>query len=451
MEKQAKLADDPEAPLPIRHIPSQMGEILEDHHATANSVFGEVAEDGPNYHNVGWLGTVALMMKTQIGLGVLSIPSVFHTLGLVPGVTLLCVVSGIAMWTSYIVGVFKLKHPQVYGIDDAYWIFVAGSGILGISISLNAVSGHGTCTAAFVAISAVISFAFASIRTLGKITWVAWLGLVCIIVAVFTVVVSVGIQDRPASAPQDEPWKADYKIISSPSFAEAIAAVSSLIFACSATPAYFSIVAEMRDPRLFTRSLLVSQIAANALYLVVGIVTYYYCGSYVASPALGSAGPLIKRISYGIALPGLVASTTIFLHLPSKYIFVRILRRSEHLTSNTFIHWCTWLSCTFGATLVSYIIASGIPVFNNLVSLIGALLGAFLAYQPTGCMWLYDNWKFRTDRTLTWTLMACWSVFIIVIGTFMTVAGTYGAIVGIIESLQASGGSKPWTCVDNSI
>ena len=45
--------------------------------------------------------------------------------------------------------------------------------------------------------------------------------------------------------------------------------------------------------------------------------------------------------------------------------------------------------------------------------------------------------------------MACWSVFIIVVGTFMTVAGTYGSIVGIIDSLKA-GGSPPWTCADNS-
>lgn len=59
------------------------------------------------------------MMKTQIGLGVLSIPSVLDTLGLVPGVILLCVVGGITTWSDYMVGVFKLRHPEVYGIDDA--------------------------------------------------------------------------------------------------------------------------------------------------------------------------------------------------------------------------------------------------------------------------------------------------------------------------------------------
>ena len=80
-------------------------------------------------------------------------------------------------------------------------------------------------------------------------------------------------------------------------------------------PAFFSIISEMRDPKDYTRSLVVSQAAVCLLYLVIGVVVYYYCGSYVASPALGSAGPLMKRICYGIALPGLIASCMLFVHV----------------------------------------------------------------------------------------------------------------------------------------
>lgn len=59
------------------------------------------------------------MMKTQIGLGVLSIPSAFDTLGLVPGVICLLAVAVITTWSDYMVGAFKLKHREVYSIDDA--------------------------------------------------------------------------------------------------------------------------------------------------------------------------------------------------------------------------------------------------------------------------------------------------------------------------------------------
>lgn len=58
------------------------------------------------------------MMKTQIGLGVLSIPLAFDTLGLIPGVIVLCAIAVITTWSDYIVGVFKLRHREVYGIDD---------------------------------------------------------------------------------------------------------------------------------------------------------------------------------------------------------------------------------------------------------------------------------------------------------------------------------------------
>jgi hypothetical protein len=199
---------------------------------------------------------------------------------------------------------------------------------------------------------------------------------------------------------------------------------------------------------------------------VIGIVVYYFCGSYVASPALGSAGVTMKKVCYGLALPGLLATTTITIHvrllvdlsscidtdysqIPAKYIFVRLMKGTKHLNSNSAIHWSVWISCTAGIAIIAYIIASAIPVFGGLVSLIGALFGTLLSFQPMGCMWLYDNWH-TTKRDLKWKFMVGWSVFIIVAGTFLMIAGTYGAIVDIIKAYNASGGSAAWSCADNS-
>lgn len=132
---------------------------------------------------------------------------------------------------------------------------------------------------------------------------------------VFTVTIAVGIEDRPAGAPQGIEWKSDYKVFNRPSFTDAMSAISSLIFAYAGTPAFFNIAAEMRDPRNYTKALIVCQSVVTIAYIVVGVVVYYYCGSYVASPALGSAGATVKKVSYGIALPGLIASATLLLHV----------------------------------------------------------------------------------------------------------------------------------------
>ncbi|KAM0413577.1 hypothetical protein ACHAPT_013644, partial [Fusarium lateritium] len=58
-------------------------------------------------------------MKIQIGLGVLALPDAFNDVGLIARVILLSFVGGIATWTAWVVGIFKLRHREVYGIDDA--------------------------------------------------------------------------------------------------------------------------------------------------------------------------------------------------------------------------------------------------------------------------------------------------------------------------------------------
>lgn len=103
---------------------------------------------------------------------------------------------------DYIVGKFKLRHPEVYGIDDAaglmfgrvgkeiygisyalYTICIAGSGMLGISIALNTLSAHATCTAVYVAVACIVAFITASVRTLDRVSWLAWVGLVTLVSA----------------------------------------------------------------------------------------------------------------------------------------------------------------------------------------------------------------------------------------------------------------------------
>jgi amino acid permease len=198
---------------------------------------------------------------------------------------------------------------------------------------LNALSTHGTCTAVFVAVAAIVGFGLGSIQTLGRISWLAWIGVVSILSAskfytplmplpaklisrpVLTLTISVGIQDRPSLAPQTGPWQSDYHLFRSPKAADAFAALSSIVFAYAGTPAFFNIVSEMREPRDYTKSLIYCQSIMTAVYIAIGVVVYYFCGSFVASPALGSAGVTMKKVCYGLALPGLIVSTTLFIHV----------------------------------------------------------------------------------------------------------------------------------------
>lgn len=62
-------------------------------------------------------------------------------------------------------------------------MLTAGSAMLSLSICLNALSDHGACTAIFVAVAFVAIFVVSSLRTLGRITWLALVGVTSIIIA----------------------------------------------------------------------------------------------------------------------------------------------------------------------------------------------------------------------------------------------------------------------------
>lgn len=120
------------------------------------------------------------------------------------------------------------------------------------------------------------------------------------------------------------------------------------------------------------------------------------------------------------------------------------------MTSNTWQHWTLWLSCNAGVVIVAYIIASAIPSFDALVAFIGALLATLMCFAPMGCMWLYDNYtEGKKNKTLYWKFMVGWCVFVISSGTFCMVAGSYGAIIGIIDEYSGND-STAWSCADNS-
>lgn len=441
-----------------------------DEEAVVDHVFGVVVEGaGPNYTNVGWIRASVLLMKAQVGLGVLGIPSVFDTLGMIPGVIVILTIAVMTTWSSYVVGTFKLKHPEVHSIADVgmifwgpvgreclgaiyflYMICISGSGMLSVSISFNAMSDHGTCTVVFAIVAAIMVFALSSVRTLDRLSFLGWIGMVSILSACITLAVSVGVQSRPSAAPQTGPWSKDLVMFGSPSFADASSSLGTVVFAFAGTPAFFNVVAEMRRPGDFPKTVALCQSVVTAIYVTIGIVVYYYCGVYVASPALGSAGILLKKVCYGLALPALTIGAVIYCHLPAKYIFVRILRGSEHLTSNSARHWITWLSCVFCTTAAAFLIADGVPVFNGLISLVGALFGTIMSLQVMGGMWLFDNWQHRsTNKTLLYRFLVGWNIWLILAGSFITVAGSYGSIASIISTYAADPGAS-FSCSDNS-
>lgn len=187
----------------------------------------------------------------------------------------------------------------------------------------------------------------------------------------------------------------------------------------------------------------------QASYLTFSLVVYRYCGKWVTDPSLGSAGPTLKKVAYGVGLIGLMVSGCLYLHVAAKYVFVRILRNSPHLQQNSLIHWGTWLGCTVGLGSVAFVLAQAIPIFSFLIALTGSVCFAPIAIVLPAWLWLHDHGEYRKGGVLK-VVMYYVHWMAILLGAFVCVGGTYAVIRSIMDAYASGLIGSAFSCADNS-
>ncbi|KZN83916.1 N amino acid transport system protein [Penicillium chrysogenum] len=425
-------------------------------------------EDGVSFRGVGWFKACIIFVKVLFATGVLSLPASLYSLGAVGGSISIVAWGAFNTYSFVILGNFRKKHPHCHSIADMAevaggfsakeltgllfligYVLVTGNGIIGVSTALNALSHHSACTVWWSLIGAVVIVATASVRKLQHVGWLTYVGFISIYAAVLIVVIGVTTRDRPAAAPQEGPYDLGFVAINNPGFAAGMVASSTIFVSTAGTSAFIPVMSEMRNPKDYKKALYLCMIVVNASYLAFSLVVYRWCGQWVASPSLGSAGQTIKMVSYGVALIGLVVSATIYLHIAAKYIFVRILGKTRHLQANTVVHWATWMGCTIGLGAISFILSETIPIFNYLVALIGSVCFAPLAMCLPGFLWLHSNGHYRRG-TLMQKIIYLLHWGMVLLGVFFLVGATYGVIIQIIDAYATGMIGSSFSCLDNS-
>ncbi|KAK5120930.1 hypothetical protein LTR85_005714 [Meristemomyces frigidus] len=406
--------------------------------------------DGVNFRTISWQRATIIFVKYTVATGILGIPSSLNTLGAVGGGIIIVGFGAMNAYTSVIAGKFKLNHPECHTIVDMarlLWGNVAGefvgfllllgyvlctaSAIIGISTALNALSDHGACTAFFGLVGMVLTIMFASIRTWSSMTWPLAISFgntyhyprpVCVMAAVLAVVIGAAMRDRPAAAPQSGPYELGFVAIAYPTFAAGITAANAIFVASTGCPGTIPIISEMKKPTDFTKVTVLVACIVSVIYLVISMTMYAYVGQWVASPSLGSAGPLIKKIAYGLAIPSLTVSAGLFNHVSAKYLFVRALRNTKHLQSNTLVHWSTWLGLNFVFGAIAYVFAEAVPVFNYMLALLACLCFAPMSIMLPALFWMGDHKHLRKGSRKDQCVYAA-HVALLLLGTFMCVGG----------------------------
>ncbi|KAF7563731.1 hypothetical protein G7046_g380 [Stylonectria norvegica] len=434
-------------------------EVVEDSGEVFKHVLGQT-----EFRTLGWIRTGIILMKLCFATGVLAIPSAFSVVGYAPGIIVLLCWGSMTTYYAYIMYLFRMKYRGVHNIADAAaimggpvarevasgiflltWVLASGSGFIGLSQGFKVLANGKVCTVVWTLVAAICTGLCSSIPTLGKLAILTWIGFASIFTAVFVVVVGVTTVDRPAAAPQTGLFNLEVVAVGAPGFVAGLTAVINLFAGYGSTPTFMPVIAEMRNPKSYLKALFSSQGALSACYISFGMVVYFYCGQYVASPSLASAGGTIEKIAYGISIPGFIMTSTLWVHLAAKFLLVRILRDSDHLQSNSAIHWVTWLGSTLGITTLAFIVAEAVPFFSYLLGLIGSLCCAPTCLIIPAFMGLYmDRGNHRSSKV---KMAICGlHFFTIILGAFITVAGTYTTISSIIDAYHSGAVGGAFTC-----
>ncbi|RMZ34182.1 hypothetical protein D0859_01712 [Hortaea werneckii] len=159
------------------------------------------------YNRLGWKRLTICIIVEAIALGSLSIPSAFAVLGLVPGVIITVGLGFIAIYTSYLIGLVKLKYPYVahytnagrVGKELAGFMFAAllilstGSHALTGSIAISTIANTNTCAVAWSVVSTVVLFFLALPPSFAEFAILGYIDFVSILLAIGITIVATRV------------------------------------------------------------------------------------------------------------------------------------------------------------------------------------------------------------------------------------------------------------------
>lgn len=428
-----------------------------------------VQEGEQKFKQLGWKKLTVCLIVEAIALGSLSVPSAFATVGMVAGV-LLCVGLGlIAIYTSYVVGQVKIKHPHVAHYADAvkliwgkfgyeltgamfalFLILIVGSHTLTGTIAFVRIADKaGVCALVWGILSAIILFFVAIPPTFSEFAILGYIDFVSIIVAIVMTIIATGIEASNAPgglhAVNWSAWPPPDTTL-----AQAFLSTTNIIFAYSFAVCQYSFMNEMHQPEDYVKSIWALGLIEIFIYTLTGALIYAFVGADVQSPGLLSAGATVSRVAFGVALPVIFISGAINTTVVSRYILDRAYPNSPIRYINTKAGWSVWLALIGVITLIAWVIAEAIPFFNALLGLISSLfISGFTFYFPA-LFWFqlikegkwYQGWKNITLSIVNGLVFA--------IGIAVLVLGTYASVEDILSAYSSGTVRGSFTCDSSS-
>ncbi|KAH6621580.1 amino-acid permease [Chaetomium sp. MPI-SDFR-AT-0129] len=442
------------------------------------------AEDGAaiQYRTCSWQKTAALLFSEYICLAIMSFPWSYSVLGLVPGLILTVVVSGIVLYTSLVLWEFCLRHPEVRDVCDigqmlfwnkkwAWWAtavmfllnntFIQGLHVLVGAKYLNTMTEAdyvGCRTVSFGIVVTVVCWLCSLPRTFDALSKLGTGSAFFTFISVLLATIFAAIQSQPAGFDGTKPIVTAIPLPST-TFVNGLGAFLNISYTFIGQITLPSFIAEMRDPRDFPKALWACTIAEIILFSIVGAVVYAYVGNqYMTAPAFGSLEPLFKKVAFSFMIPTIIFLGVLYASVSARFVFFRIFQNSRHKSEHTLVGWATWTSILLATWILAFIIAQVIPFFSDLLSLMSSLFDSFFGFIFWGVAYFRMR---RADgsvsllpekqHTIASYLLGALNVLIILVGVFFLTVGTYATVESIILQFEAGTVGGVFTCASNGL
>lgn len=410
-----------------------------------------ILEDDARFRRLGWKRLTIISIVEAIALGSLGLPSAFASLGMVAGVILTIGLGFVAVYAGYSIGETKLRYPQIGHYADvgqlllgnvgsklflgsfvALLVFVIGSHCLTGAIAFQTITQSSSCSIIFSVVSAVILLILAIPPSFAEVAILGYIDFASIIIAIGVTMIATGIQSSSNTGTfvDHAPWSAWPK--PGLTFSAAIVAANNIVFAFSFAGCLPSFMEDMHTPEDYVKTLWWLGGIQIVIYTLTGSIIYAFVGQEVQSPALLSAGPVISRVVFGIALPVIFISGSINTTVVCRYIHGKIYQDSIVRYVNTRKGWITWLGLVLIVTILAWVIAEAIPIFSELLSIISALFVSGLSFYIPPIMWfvLLKEGAWYEKHNLKPAIL---NGIVFLVGLIIFGCGTYASIAELVS------------------
>ena len=389
----------------------------------------------------------------------MGLPYTFGRLGYAPGITILTLFgiltfySGILLWRLHMSFPSGITYGDLaeavagrpwkyilYAFVYCYFSLCMASYLLTVARSLQTMFWmYDVCLYWYALAALGFVIPLCQLRTLHLVSYAGFVSILMILLVIMIIVFDAyatwgdrAAEDVKISVVGQEDWQTSF------------ASLTNLVFAYGGQGLYLEVMAEMKNPADFKKSLYCISSSIVIFYLWSSISLYFRYGDATKSDTLYNLeGGALKTVASLLMYVHVCVSFCLISQIINRAIHVRIAHTSVNKGDRT--EKLQWFAITVTTSILAFLVANVIPFFSDLNGIISALCTGPLTYGFPAL--LYTIAATKAGRKISipeWIL----HILMMIIAVGFCSVGTVTNVMKLIDDWSTFGG--PFSCILDS-